>query len=183
MFAKFKLTPTDKDIINNFGDWRGGINLGIKESEYEEYLENLLALVNDRLPNVELYEGARTAVSRLKSGGKRLALLTSSSNDNLNGALDNTGLRKYFEFVITAEGIKHHKPHPEITNRALQMMGAVAKETVMVGDSPKDIGAAKNAGVDSVLFHSSAHDKFYDIEKLMSLHPTYTIDHLAELSL
>lgn len=43
----------------------------------------------------------------------------------------------------------------------------------MIGDSDKDLGAARNFGIDSVLFYPAEHKKFYDLEKLKELEPTY----------
>jgi phosphoglycolate phosphatase-like HAD superfamily hydrolase len=51
----------------------------------------------------------------------------------------------------------------------------------MVGDSASDIGAANNAGVDSILFFPPSHSRFYDIEKLKNLQPTYIIEDFRDI--
>jgi phosphoglycolate phosphatase-like HAD superfamily hydrolase len=51
----------------------------------------------------------------------------------------------------------------------------------MIGDSDKDVGAANNMRIDSILFHSSEHKKFYDIEKLRELSPTYIVEDFREV--
>ncbi len=51
----------------------------------------------------------------------------------------------------------------------------------MIGDSDKDLGAANNFGIDSVLFYPPEHKKFYDIEKLKKLRPTYIVSDLRQI--
>lgn len=38
-----------------------------------------------------------------------------------------------------------------------------------------------NAGVDSVLFYPVQHKKFYDLDKLKELNPTYIIDDFRQV--
>ena len=46
----------------------------------------------------------------------------------------------------------------------------------MIGDSDKDLGAARNFGIDSILFYPDEHRKFYNLEKLKELEPTFIIE-------
>lgn len=69
----------------------------------------------------------------------------------------------------------------EDTEKAMEQLGAVKEETVIVGDSDKDIGAANNTGLDSILFYPPEHKKFYNLEKLKTLKPTYIVDDLRKI--
>jgi phosphoglycolate phosphatase-like HAD superfamily hydrolase len=55
------------------------------------------------------------------------------------------------------------------------------EHSIMVGDSNKDLGAAINFEIDSVLVFPDSHGLFYDITYLKSLSPTYTITHFDQL--
>ena len=66
-------------------------------------------------------------------------------------------------------------PHPAPLEKALDELNGNKAEAVMIGDSDKDIGAANNAGINSILFYPEAHEKFYDINDLQALKPTHTV--------
>ena len=51
----------------------------------------------------------------------------------------------------------------------------------MVGDSDKDLGAALNFGIDSILFYPESHSKFLQFRQIKKLKPTYIIDDFAEI--
>jgi phosphoglycolate phosphatase-like HAD superfamily hydrolase len=58
---------------------------------------------------------------------------------------------------------------------------AVNEANEMVGDRDKDIVAAKNASMDSVLFCSAEHQKHCSLEKLLAHKPTYVISEFRDL--
>jgi pyrophosphatase PpaX len=78
--------------------------------------------------------------------------------------------------IIAADDINNHKPHPEALEKALEQLGGDKQNAVIIGDSDKDIGAAKNAGIDCILFYPDEHKKFYDINKLRELGATHIVD-------
>lgn len=75
----------------------------------------------------------------------------------------------------------HHKPHPEPLEKALRLLGGTKTGAVMIGDSDKDLGAANNTGVDSILFYPSEHKKFYNLARLKQLNPTYVVDDFRQV--
>jgi putative hydrolase of the HAD superfamily len=68
--------------------------------------------------------------------------------------LKNSKLRKYFTDVITSEAAGSKKPDPGIFAYALQKTGALAGESLMIGDDIEtDIKGAAQAGMDTVYFN------------------------------
>ncbi|MCX5789869.1 MAG: HAD-IA family hydrolase [Elusimicrobia bacterium] len=58
------------------------------------------------------------------------------------------GLHHYFDHIITSEDFGAPKPNPEPFQKALELMGARAAETVMVGDwAERDIAGARRVGM------------------------------------
>jgi FMN phosphatase YigB (HAD superfamily) len=58
-----------------------------------------------------------------------------------------SGLRPFFETVVTSEGCGYAKPDPRIVHTALRALGVAAREAVYVGDDVAvDGGAARAAG-------------------------------------
>jgi len=70
------------------------------------------------------------------------------------GRFEASELRVYFTDILISEEIGHFKPDPYMLEEAMRRAGVTDKSrAVLLGDSvTADIGAAINAGVDSVLF-------------------------------
>ncbi len=85
-----------------------------------------------------------------------------------------SGMDRYFEKLITSEEAGVKKPDPRIFYYALEKTGALADESLMIGDDyPVDIEGARRVGMDQV---------FFDPESLSSENgSTYKIKDLKEL--
>jgi len=92
------------------------------------------------------------ALSRLRSAGIKVAVVTSKRQVSVEMALNNfPDLRDVVDRFVTMEDTNEHKPHPEPLWRGLELVGGVPKEeAAYVGDSPFDVEAAKAAGLTSV---------------------------------
>ena len=53
---------------------------------------------------------------------------------------------RYCPVVVCRDTVTYVKPHPEHLNKALEMTGGRAENSLMVGDHPLDIETGKNAG-------------------------------------
>jgi pyrophosphatase PpaX len=98
------------------------------------------------------FPGIEESLSRLRSAGIKIAVVTSKRRVSVEMALKNfPGLRNVVDRFVTMEDTTEHKPHPEPLLRGLELLGDVPKEeAVYVGDSPFDVEAAKAAGLRSV---------------------------------
>ena len=68
--------------------------------------------------------------------------------------LENSGLSKYFDKIITSEDAGVKKPNPIIFNFALDLAQATAKESIMIGDNwEADVMGAINNGIDAIYFN------------------------------
>jgi len=90
-------------------------------------------------------------------------------------------MRQFFEVIISGDDVDNHKPHPEPLEKALAQLGGTKELAVMIGDSDKDVGAAQNFGVDSILFFPEEHHKFYHYETLRALKPTHIVDDFKQI--
>jgi pyrophosphatase PpaX len=115
------------------------------EAYRHHHEENHDALIQE-FPQVE------QALSRLRSAGIKVAVVTSKRRMSVEMALDNfPDLRNVVDRFVTMEDTNEHKPHPEPLWRGLELLGGIPKEeAAYVGDSPFDVEAAKAAGVTSV---------------------------------
>lgn len=140
-------------------------------------------IVVSRSPDVELFPDAPEVLKELKESGKHLALITTSERRMIVQVLEKYKIAGLFETIITDDDIEKNerKPHPKPLLMALERMGGTPDKAIMVGDRDKDIVAARNAGIDSVLFCSVEHQKHYSLEKLIAHKPTYVISDFRDL--
>jgi pyrophosphatase PpaX len=115
------------------------------EAYRRHHEENHDALIEE-FPNIE------KSLSRLRSAGVKVAVVTSKRQASVEMALKNfPGLRNVVDRFVTLEDTTEHKPHPEPLLKGLELLGGIPKdEGAYVGDSPFDVEAAKAAGVTSV---------------------------------
>jgi HAD superfamily hydrolase (TIGR01509 family) len=182
VFAEYEIYPSDKDVTSKvFGDWNGPMKLGISQEDIDEYTRKLLAMVNERIKTVPLYADAKEVIIELKKRGKKLALVTTSKKESYEEALKLHGLTEKFDVILDADSVTEHKPSPEIILKALEGLSAEKASALMLGDSQRDIQAANNAGVDSLLFYPPQHDLFYEKNDLEKFEPKYVIKSWKEL--
>ena len=166
---------SDKQVaIQCFGrPIEGYAELGIKDTDAA--IIQMDEVAKKLMPEVELYPDALFVLEALQKKGKQIALITTSLHTNVYHLLEKYNLHGFFDVVITNEDTTLHKPHPDPLYKALEELGGSEESAIMIGDSDKDIGAAANAGVDSILFYPDAHEKFYDLNELQSLKPTHIV--------
>lgn len=74
----------------------------------------------------------------------------------------------FFDVIISADDTDKHKPDPTPLLIAVERLNSKVKNTVFVGDSDKDTGAANNAKMPLFLFSPGQHDLYYDLDFLKS---------------
>lgn len=99
---------------------------------------------------VTLFPGVLDTVKRLYEAGLKIGIVTNKARASTARVLDHFGLRPYVGSVVTIEDVERPKPHPEPMHKAMRELGVKPEETVMVGDSPFDLLAARAAGVMAV---------------------------------
>ncbi len=178
VLVKHNQRPNDYEIARNFGAFIQYLtDLGI--ADVQATYNEVDQIAKQSLPNVELYPHAFDLLQYLHEHHKHTALLTSSSHDNIEHLLEKNEIRDLFDVIIASDDVTHHKPHPEPIELALKQLNAVKTEAIIVGDSDKDLGAANNTGIDSLLVYPPEHEKFYDLQELKALNPTYIVHDLA----
>lgn len=174
-FAEFNIFPSDFEITQKvFGDWNGPAKFGI--DDIPTFTNAYLARVVQKFATAPLYPHAKDAIVHF-SKTKKIALITTSTITLVKPALEHHGISSFFTSVLTAEDVKRHKPNPEIIELALQKLDGNKQETVIIGDSKSDLGAAQATGIDSVLFYPADHALFYNKQQLIhQYNPTFVIE-------
>ncbi|MDI6871338.1 MAG: pyrophosphatase PpaX [Bacillota bacterium] len=99
---------------------------------------------HDRL--ARLFPGVRETLAALAGAGVRLAVVSSKGHWGVRRGLDLFDLSRFFQAVVTLEDTERHKPDPQPVEMAVERLGLLPGETLMVGDSPADLEAGRRAG-------------------------------------
>jgi phosphoglycolate phosphatase-like HAD superfamily hydrolase len=103
------------------------------------------------LPQVTAFADVRPLFERVKRARRRIALATSASADELDHYLSLMKAVDLVDAVACGDDVDHDKPDPALIEVALLRAGKVAPaEAVMIGDSPYDAIAAKQARVRAI---------------------------------
>lgn len=104
------------------------------------------------LPRLKPIAGAGELVRHLSEAGIPLAVATSAQKDEVHALLRIAGIDGVFDAEGSSGDVDRSKPDPDIVQVALKKIGRSPAEAVMIGDTPYDIEAARNAGVDCIAF-------------------------------
>ena len=107
---------------------------------------------------VSLFPGVRSILEELYRRGLKMGIVTQKgwvfeTEGRIVGAsqeLAEVGAGEFFTVGVGFESVTNHKPHPEGVLLALTKLGVRPDQTVLVGDTPADMGAARAAGCWSV---------------------------------
>ncbi len=102
---------------------------------------------NHLLDNTRLYSGMEEVLVALKERGKRLFVVSNKSEIFSRKILKGLNVEHYFDEIVGGDTFPNKKPHPQQILEILKKYDAKNSESVVIGDSENDIGAAKAARV------------------------------------
>ena len=112
------------------------------------YMQRLLAGQPPATPGIEdILAALHTRVP--------MAVVTSSSPEHFATIHRESGLMRYFDFVLTADRYERAKPAPDPYLKALEILNLSPDECVAVEDSPRGLAAARAAGVDCIVLRTA----------------------------
>jgi HAD superfamily hydrolase (TIGR01549 family) len=80
------------------------------------------------------------------SGRYPMAVVSARDENGTMAFLEQFGLLKYFDAVVTGLSAKHTKPYPDPILLAARRMNVAPEACLMIGDTTVDIRAGKSAG-------------------------------------
>ena len=139
----------------------------------EQYRSEFLPLC---IEHSRLEPGAREVIPRLARTAK-VGLVTSRLTDGAVRMLTAHDLLQPFEVLIGLEHVTHPKPDAEPVLLALERLGCLPENAVMVGDTTQDIGAGIAAGAGAIGVTTGPCDR----SQLLAAGAHYVVDSLWEL--
>ena len=114
----------------------------IRSAETEEY--------GGLIDEVRPMKGSRGLIVELKRRGHTVVLASSAKEDEVDHYLDLLDARELADAWTTSADVESTKPAPDLVQAALDPVDADADSAVMIGDTPWDVKAALEAGVETI---------------------------------
>lgn len=140
------LTAMVTGVYEEFGTIGGGALEMVAERQgvnlSDEDKQQILGGMQNLPPHPEVEEN----LGRLRDAGIRLAALTNSTQQVADAQIDNSGLRDYFEQVLSADAVKRLKPAPEPYHMAAEHLKVETGQVRLVAAHAWDVAGAMRAG-------------------------------------
>lgn len=150
---------TNEDIIALFGptedvilkEWMKNDYYSARKDYLDFYANNHHKLANE-------FEGIVEILQLIKSKNILLAIFTGKGKSTTEITLEKINAAEYFDFIVTGDDVKEHKPSPEGIDLFVNRYNLNKERVILIGDAPADVIAAKKAGIKcgSVLWDSYA---------------------------
>jgi phosphoglycolate phosphatase len=152
---------------------RGGLPEGELNGRVARFLELYDEVMTDE---TRPYPGVPETLAELREAGWRLAVCTNKPEAASHKVLRNLGLSDHFQAVTGGDSFTVKKPDAGHLLGTLQRLGAEPADAILMGDSPTDLQAARNAGLPVILVSYG-----YSRVPIAQLEPDAVIDSFAEL--
>lgn len=132
--------------------------------------EAVVAIINEYMMNyyrtASLLPGAAEAVEACARAGVKMAVASSSCPAYLNAGLESTGLKPYFDAVVSVDDVASTKREPLIFNHVRELLGTPREATWGFDDSLYAMDTLRNAGFPVVgLFDEAGHVPEVEVRK------------------
>ena len=139
----------------------------------DDLINHLAIVYIDNLPNYNmLFEGTIEILDYL-SPKYEMHIITNGFEEVQIKKIEKSGIKKYFDKIITSESVGVKKPNPKIFDYALQSANAKAEHSIMIGDNYEaDVQGALNMSMRAI---------FCNFEMQSVGENILSINHLTEL--
>jgi 2-haloacid dehalogenase len=99
---------------------------------------------------LDAFSDARTALSNLKAGGARLAILSNGTPRMLDAAVHAAGIAELLDSVLSVDAVRQYKPRPEVYALVTAALVVRPGDVVFVSSNRWDVMGAVSFGFKGV---------------------------------
>ncbi|WP_455281825.1 HAD family hydrolase [[Eubacterium] cellulosolvens] len=130
------------------------VNNNLSKKIYKEIHDKLISILEryemDSAKKARLLPSVKETLVQLKDMGWTLILFTADGENAMNVIVDKTGIKDFFDVMISRGESMEVKPHPTHIESVISTMGSSPKEIIVVGDSVADMESGKHIGAITV---------------------------------
>ena len=105
-----------------------------------------------------VYPGVQQALEDLRGKGIALACVTNKPRSFTLQLLERMKLKAMFTAIVSGDDTEQKKPHGEPMLRACQLLGVVASDATVIGDSENDVLSARAAGCQVIVVETGYNE-------------------------
>jgi len=131
---------------------RHSLNVSVEEITEQNRIESIRFFTE--LKDIPVMPELPELLERLKQKNYPMAVASSSFPEIIELILKRTGLRKYFQVVVSSQEAGKSKPEPDVFLLAARKLKMQPPDCLVIEDSANGIKAAKAAGMRCVAYQS-----------------------------
>ena len=163
-----------RSLRDNLQAWK--TEFGIKDYNLMEFSKKAGEIQFDLMKKEKVNSGLLALLQESKEHNIICAVATSSLRWRAEKILDLLGIKSFFQALVTADEIKHHKPAPDTFLEAAKKLNIKPEECVVIEDAGNGIDAAKNANMKTIALLT----KYHSLDELK--HADLVIKDFSELN-
>jgi len=109
-----------------------------------------MEMYNELLHMIEPLEHV-IEVARQFHGRVPMAVVTGGYRDVVVPSLDATGITHLFDYIVTADEVRHSKPAPDLYQLAMRKLGVAPEDCLVYEDSEVGMASARDAGAGRIV--------------------------------
>ncbi len=151
----------------------------VTEAELNTCMDEKKQIYDKILASVEIQTvpGIKDFLKKMKELGIKMIVATGNHYEAAELILERTGIRNYFEDLLTSKDVPKPKPAPDIFLLAAKKIGFKPEECIVFEDAINGIIAAKAGGIRSI-----GVETFLRSEELKNAGASFTIKNYNELT-
>src|SRR4030042_6863786 len=122
----------------------------LSENIYKEIHDKLVSILEryemDSAKRAKLLPSVKETLAQIKDMRWNLILFTANGENAMNTIVNKTGIKDFFNVMISRGDSMEVKPHPHHIKSAISTMGPSPKVIIVVGDSVADMESGKHIG-------------------------------------
>jgi HAD superfamily hydrolase (TIGR01549 family) len=143
--------PSHAEILQRFGPADHDIvSAWVGPGEAQAAVERLYRCYEHAFRDAGPFPGMVDLVLELRRRGKRTAIFTGRGRRSTDVLLRSMGLDGLFDVVVCGDEVAHPKPAPDGLFKIMESLGVTALDAVFLGDTVKDMEAARDAGIPAI---------------------------------
>ncbi len=118
---------------------------------------------------MKVNQEAKQVLKKLKKMGLRIGCVTNSHRDITKLEIEKSGLKNFFDIIITADDVKKPKPAPDMLVKAIKNLKVKPDEVIFVGDTKTDLITGENTGCIFVGYKIKSRFRISSLKQLFTI--------------
>lgn len=125
-------------------------NKGEPVGDIDEYVKRKIAIFQENIPKIDVFQKIFNELKEAKSLGIRIAIGTGTRTANATRILKEKDLFDYIDALVTADDVTRHKPNPDTFLVAAKRLELEPQDCLVFEDGQLGIKAALRGGFDCI---------------------------------